>query len=111
MSLETPSVSFSTLKLISRAKWNIEQFHVTKQLGFVDWVNYLDRLHFDEDAVIDQHVEFQGVFTLEFLIPNDYFLLIADRVAAEFEFFGQAPFIDGFEQTGPFIFVYFDRPR
>lgn len=59
------------MKIYQEAHRDIEQAHMTQQLGDVDWKNRLDRLGFNDEATVDQKIHPQRFI--------EYIPLVGDR--------------------------------
>jgi hypothetical protein len=73
----------------------------------VDWENGLDGFCFNQHASTHEHIETQRLLLDEGLITYLDDLLIERVQPPQFELFGEAPFIDRFNETGAFA-VYFN---
>jgi hypothetical protein len=77
-------------------------------LGLVNREHGFDCLEFDEHAFVDQKVKSQRFFPDEAFVPDLDNPLLSDWQTAQFELLREAPFIDGFNETGAFVTVYFN---
>ena len=75
----------------------------------MDWVNGFNGLDFNKQSFVDQQIESEFFFALKLLVPNNHIVLVLDRMVSQTEFHRQAPFVNQFKQSRPFILVHFNR--
>ena len=100
---------FFNIEVDQQSDRHIHQLHVTQQLRLVNGMNFLDGLCFNEKAGIHERVKLQWFLSLEILISNDHRFLGGHVVATQFQLFAEAPEVNRFEQSRPFVLVNFNR--
>jgi hypothetical protein len=74
------------VEIDQQADGNVEQFHVTQKLRFVNGKTLLNAFGFDQDASFDTHVKSQRFFAREALVIDDNRLLANAIKFAQTEF-------------------------
>lgn len=55
---DNPSTTLTSWKLIQQAERNVEKLHVAEEFRFVDGMDFLHGFQFQQQAAVDQDVEF-----------------------------------------------------
>jgi len=64
-----------------QANWYIEQFHVAQELSFVDGENFLNGFEFEQEAMLDEHIEAKRFFKDDpFVFDLDFTLVDGPEV-------------------------------
>ena len=71
--------------------------------------NFLDRLQFQQQAILDQNIKTQRFFKNHSFVFDFHQTLVHTRNVAQGQFAHQALFIDAFDQSSTLEPMHFDR--
>jgi hypothetical protein len=90
------------VKVKNQPDGNVQQLHVTQELGLVDGQYLLHALEFQQQAKLQEKVEPQRLLKDQPFVLDLHFPLIHRGNAAKAQFPHQAALVDAFEQARPF---------
>jgi len=96
------------VKVHEETDGDIQELHVTEELGLVDGKDVFDRFEFDQKTVVDEEVEAEWLFEGVALVLDGNDLLANAGNLAQIKFATQAFFVNGFNQAWAFQTVDFD---
>ena len=102
---------FKLMKIDQKANRNVQQFHVAEQLGLMNRQDFVDRLQFEQQAILDQHVKAQRLLEDEPLVLNFDDALIDRSHLTQAQFAPEALFINAFDEAGPLETVNLNGDR
>src|SRR6266498_5033691 len=92
---------FKLMEIDEKANRNVQQFHVAEQLGFMNRQDFLDRLQFEQQAILDQNVKAQRLLEDESLVFDFDDALIDRCHLTKAQFAQEALFINAFNKAWP----------
>ena len=87
------------MKIYEQADRDIEELHVTEELGLVDGKDFLNCLEFKQETSVHQNVEAQGFLESQPLVFDRYLPLGDGGNASKIELPQDAFFINAFDQS------------
>ena len=92
-----------------QARWDIEEFQVTDDLGFVCWSDCLNDCQFKRQATFNEDVVRLSLIEVDAFVLNRKLLLARGVQALQFEFTHQTFLVDAPEKPRTERTAHFDR--